>query len=161
MSGIGCRAWIWLSVAVVRHLTLSVSLSAMGKTAALGQRVMLLKQDVFPVVRLSHACGHAQTNSQHLFALFISWVSEVLSPSGHPHVQLAQNCLFFPPCNVVFYFFHYMETIAGIFLLMWNLLQGPLKGVAQQLSGWKSVVGVKVLDPGPFRPVSRFNLFLV
>lgn len=30
-----------------------------------GQRVMLLKQDVFPVVRLSHACGHAQRNSQH------------------------------------------------------------------------------------------------
>lgn len=35
------------------------------RSRALGQRVMLLKQDVFPVLRLSRACGHARRNSQH------------------------------------------------------------------------------------------------
>lgn len=36
------------------------------RSRTLGQRVMLLlKHGLFPVVRLRHACGHAQRNSQH------------------------------------------------------------------------------------------------
>lgn len=57
------------------------------RSRARGQRAMLLKQDVFPVVRLSRAWGHAQRNSQHPLPLVISWVSEVLSPSGHTHTH--------------------------------------------------------------------------
>lgn len=56
--------WLWCDTS--RCLCHCEPWEKLQRSRTLGQRVMLLlKQGVFPAVRLSHACGHAQRNSQH------------------------------------------------------------------------------------------------
>lgn len=106
--------WLWSDTS--RCLCHCQPWEKLQRSRALGQRVMLPKQDVFPVVKLSHACGHAQRNSQHPLPLSSHGCQKYRSPSGHTHIQYThthcQTKMAFFPCvhGIFIYLFIFLET---------------------------------------------------
>lgn len=82
---------------VVWHLGLSVSLSAMGNCGPgeLRPEGDVMGQDVFPVVRFSHACGHAQRPVEEI--LSTPWPLHLVGVrSSVPHQPHTHTNTFYP-----------------------------------------------------------------